>query len=144
MKLKIHSAVDLITNSSTTIFTYSEGSLLALKELVNEMLKTFEKTEKFDDIFYAEVFLEDNYNYIDFSEKLDLISMDYDDIERIKHQILTREIRKPNWMVDAEDYCDDNYRETVLEIIPKEEKYENIAKLLLRYLYSTEHEASYG
>jgi hypothetical protein len=30
MKLKIHSVVDLITNSSTVIFTYSEGSLPTL------------------------------------------------------------------------------------------------------------------
>lgn len=45
MKLKIHSGVDLITNSSTVIFTYSEGSLSALKDLVDEMLKTFGKTE---------------------------------------------------------------------------------------------------
>ena len=59
IKIKVHSSVDLITNSSTTIFTFSEGSVDAVKELVNEMLKVFnEPYKKFDDIFYAGVFAE--------------------------------------------------------------------------------------
>lgn len=149
MKLKIHSIVDLITNSSTVIFTYSEGSLPALKELVNEMLKTFGKTETFDDVFYAEVFLEEDYDYIEFYENLEKVEsyepIDAAYIGKMKHHILTGEIPKPQWMLDAEG-AEDNYNyyrhDTVLEIVPKDEKYKELAKLLLKYLYSTDHEAT--
>lgn len=149
MKLKIHSVVDLITNSSTVIFTYSEGSLPALKELVNEMLKTFGRTEKFDDVFYADVFLDDDYRYIEsyeaFNEVESYENVDYNYIQKMKQHILTGEITKPKWMLDAEDgvdsYSYDRYP-TTLEIIPKEEKYKELADLLLRYLYSTDHEAT--
>lgn len=149
MKLKIHSVVDLITNSSTVIFTYSEGSLPALKELVNEMLKTFGRTEKFDDVFYADVFLEDDYHYIEYYEASDEVesyeNVDYNYIQKMKQHILTGEIAKPKWMLDAED-GEDSYSyyryPTTLEIVPKEEKYKELADLLLRYLYSTDHEAT--
>jgi hypothetical protein len=146
MKLKIHSVVDLITNSSTVIFTYSEGSLPALEELVNEMLKTFGRTEKFNDVFYAEVFLEEQYKYMDYilQHNIETDIIDSDGIEKLIHEVLIGNIEKPQWMLNAEDaendYC---YRhDTLLEIIPKEEKYKDLADLLLRYLYSTNHEAT--
>lgn len=145
MKLKIHSVVDLITNSSTVIFTYSEGSLSALKELVNEMLKSFNKTETFDDVFYANVFLEDDYYYIDYSEKYypELEMIDYNYLEDLKHKILIGEEEKPDWMIEAEKYDDWSYRRsTTLEIIPKNPKDSKLAKLLIDYLYSTDHEGT--
>lgn len=151
MKLKIHSVVDLITNSSTVIFTYSEGSLPALKELVNEMLKTFGRTEKFDDIFYANIFLDESCDYIEYLEQNELnidadedVNLDY--IEKLKHHILIGELEKPQWMIDAEsyDYNYDDRPENTLNIIPAEEKYTDLADLLIRYLYSTDHEASYN
>lgn len=150
MKLKIHSAVDLITNSSTVIYTYSEGSLPALKELVNEMLKTFDRTEKFDDIFYAGVFLENDEIYIDaFEESEEVYSYENVDLNyliKLKEYILMGELEKPKWMIEAEESesYDGYKRETNLEIIPKSEKYKELADLLINYLYSTYHEACYG
>lgn len=160
IKLKIHSTVDLITNSSTVIFTYSEGSLPTLKQLVNEMLKSFDKIETFDDIFYAEVFLEDCYKYFE-TEKAIVEELEEDGksifdelswteqaslLENIKLQVLKGEIEKPEWMVQAENsYNYDDYRpDTILEILPKYDKYEALAKRLTNFLYSTDHEASYG
>lgn len=155
IKLKIHSTVDLITNSSTVIFTYSEGSLPALKQLVNEMLKSFDKTETFDDIFYAQVFLENPDHYFDVEldlnngeesifEKLSWKERE-NLIEEIKLQVLKGEIEKPEWMVKAEDGYDyDGYRlDSILEILPKSDKYEVLARRLTNFLYSTDHEASY-
>lgn len=147
MKLKIHSVVDLITNSSTVIFTYSEGSLPVLKELVNEMLKSSGREEIFDDVFYAEVFLEERYEYLDYITR-NVIDTDIDDDEKLDnliHEILIGKSKKPQWMIDAEDNdYDYNYyrRSTVLEIIPKNEQYQKLADLLLNYLYSTDHEAT--
>lgn len=49
-KIKIHSATDLITNSSTVIFTYSDSSPDALKEMINEFFKAFNINKQCDDI----------------------------------------------------------------------------------------------
>lgn len=145
MKLKIHSVVDLITNSSTVIFTYSEGSLPALKELVNEMLKTFGMSETFDDVFYAGVFFEEDYHYIKFINNHcpELEMVDYNYLKDLKHKILIGEEEKPDWMIEAEEYENYDYRKsTILEIIPKNPKDSKLAKLLIDYLYSTDHDAT--
>ena len=47
----IHSQTDLITNSSTTIFTFSDDSPKALKEMVDEFFKAFGIKHKCEDIF---------------------------------------------------------------------------------------------
>lgn len=141
MKIKIHSVVDIITNSSTVIYTCSDGSLSALKELVNEMLIIFGENKTFDDIFYAGIFLENNYDYEDYIEESDL-EIDYteDYIENIKKEVLFGKISRPEWMINAED-CENC--STILEIIPKEEIYTELANKLTNYLYSTNHEATY-
>lgn len=132
IKIKLHSSVDLITNSSTVIFTYSDGSLSAVKELVNEMLKVFGKEETFDDIFWAKV-LPDEYG-----EEQELP----ENWKELEIQYIKDEIEKQDWMKNYERY--DSYEsETILNLIPKDEKYSELAKKLIRYLYSTDHEASY-
>ena len=149
IKIYLHSSVDLITNSSTVIFTYSEGSLGSVKELVNEMLKVFGYEGKtFDDFFYAETFIEDDDYYseteYDFGFPED-IEDEKTFIKETKLKVLKGEIEKPEWMVNAEEY-DGHYEcyniPTVLEILPKSEKYAELAKKLLNYLYSTNHEAT--
>lgn len=132
-KIKIHSTVDLITNSSTVIYTFSQGSLPALKELVNEILLTFDRTEKFDDIFFADVFLDEIYQYE--------MPEDFEDIDDVIEAVLTQQLLKPDWMKEAEDL--DYERETTLYIKAKDEKYTQLAEKLTNYLYSTSHEASY-
>ena len=132
IKIKLHSSVDLITNSSTVIFTYSEGSLSAVKVLVNEMLKTFESDLTFDDIFWAQV-LPDGYN--------DDIELP-ENYEELEVQYIKGEIDKPEWMVNCERY--DYYEgSTSLHLIPKDEKYSELANNLLNYLYSTNHIVCY-
>jgi hypothetical protein len=146
-KIKLHSSVDLITNSSTVIFTYQDGSLEPLKDLVNEMLKTFGRTETFDDIFYADVFLEDDYQYFEsYNIECPLTGDDTDSqLKELKLQIIKGEIEKPQWMIDIEgeqSRCDYYLPDTQLEILPKDEKYSELANKLLRYLNSTDHEAT--
>lgn len=145
IKIKFHSSVDLITNSSTTIFTYSDGSITALKELINEMLKTFNLSYSFDDLFYADTFLAEEYEYYEDSN----FPEDQDNrkyLDELKTKILKGEIEKPEWMVKLENTPDKysyHRRSTTLEIMPKDEKYEALAKQLYQYLYSTNHDAEY-
>jgi hypothetical protein len=56
IKIKFHSVVDVITNSSTVIYTYQD-SVIQAKELVQELLELTGKTYlKPDNIFYYGVF----------------------------------------------------------------------------------------
>ena len=59
--INVHSQTDLITNSSTTIYTFSENSPKAMKEMVNEFFKAFGIDHKCEDIFSMVVLSE----YID-------------------------------------------------------------------------------
>lgn len=148
IKIKLHSSVDLITNSSTVIFTYSGGSLGAVKDLVNEMLKTFGKEESFDDVFYAGVFLDDDSSYLESEDCPEEFTKNKwkeneDNFNKFKLDILKGEYKKPKWMNDVEDGDGYGYSpSTSLELIPKDEKYSNLASALLKYLYSTSHEAT--
>lgn len=144
-KIKIHSVVDVITNSSTTIYTYSDGSLEPLKELINEILLVFERPEKFDDILVAGVFFEDYYKYSEskyFPKDIDVD--DYDKyIENLIKDILMGNIEKPSWMIKIEEDADDYRPGTFLTIIAKDPKYNKLIFKLLQFLYSTEQEADY-
>jgi hypothetical protein len=146
LKIKLHSSVDLITNSSTVIFTYSGGSIKAVKDLVNEMLKVFGMEDKtFDDIFYAATFLEEDYEYMENNDSFpNDIGDEVEYLKTIKIQVLKGEIEKPDWMKDAESkstWSGYNPSDT-LEILTKDEKYDELANKLLKYLYSTDHEAT--
>jgi len=140
--INIHSTVNLITNSSTVIFTYQENSLNALKNLVNEMIRVFDPNSdiSFDDLFYANVFAE-NMDVYDGHSEIE----SYDDIRNLIEQILTNQIEKPKWMTDAEKERngDGDLPDTILHLKPKDEKHQELANRLLRYLNSADHEASY-
>ena len=151
IKIKLHSSVDLITNSSTVIFTYSEGSVEKLKELVNEMLKTFSQSLTFDDMFQCDVFLDDNYNYCECeNETVQEAFKGVEDndkfINETKIKIIKGEIERPGWMkiAEEEESWSGYNKSTTLEIIPRDEKYSELANKLLKYLYSTSHEATMG
>ena len=150
-KLKLHSLVDLITNSSTTIYTYSEGAVGALKNLVDEMLVTFKVMKddysKFltcEDIFYVDTFLGDTDRYDEYlSENEDLNIECPEDLDSLIDDILTQKIEKPQWMLEAAEVENDyGYTPpTALYIKPKDEKYKELSNKLLKYLNSTSHEA---
>lgn len=139
LKLKIHSVVDLITNSSTVIYTYQDGSLPSLKELVNEMLKTLGHEDKtFDDVMYAGVIPDDYAKKTEEGEPNEIP----DNYKELEIQYIKGEIEKPTWMINT-GACYDNYDgDTSLHIIPKEEKYAELAKQLIAFLNSPDHEAA--
>lgn len=167
--IPLHSITDKITNSSITIFTYSEGSIDACKELINEIFKTFGVDKKCDDVFILTLLAEDFEIYYEYFEDDDdededdkngseedekgLISEDelqqlnvdkrekY--IESLIEDIYNGKVEKPKWMLKAEQKT--NYYDlspsTSLYIVSKEPQFEKLAKLIKEFLYSTEHEA---
>ena len=165
IKLKLHSMVDVITNSSTTIFTYSDGSVKPAKELINEFLKIMGSDFTADDMFdifvmpndWAIEIWADRLGEDDPEEKDRLPAQlvealeGYDEsvkaiIESICIQVSRGKIEQPTWLseiyeVECGDWmkCGNN-----LYIVAKDEKYEELAKKLRDFLYSTDHEAAYN
>ena len=166
MKISIHSFTDLITNSSTTIFTYSDNSLEACREMIDEFFKALGVDKKCDDVFNLVVTM-DSYSYTEYmddeeeddeededededegseEEEEEEESVDEKSIAKTVKDVQEGKIAKPKWMVDAEDYAKntDEPPETFLHISAKSPEFEKLAQLVSTFLYSTEQEASYG
>jgi len=159
-KLKIHSAVDVITNSSTTIFSYFNGSVKPAKELINEIIKTFGGPEleglTADDMFYFGTFC-DVYRYV---ESVDDMYFEEDEhpylgvpddkwyeyTDSLIERITKGEIEKPLWMNRVEEH--ENYNgyhpENELYIVPKDEKFKPFADKMMKFVMSADHEAAYN
>ncbi len=141
MRINIHSIVDVITNSSTTIFTY-QNSIKEAKELVAEMLSLMGSDETPDDVFYYGLFYDDDYHYIERAEDQGVeIPEGKEDkwLEDLKISIMTGEIERPEWMdyedeIDGEGLADHLY----LELIPKDEKYKTLGRNIEKLLCSVD------
>lgn len=99
--LHIHSFVDVITNSSTVIYTYQDKCVPAAKELIGEVLKMLNESKTVDDLFSIEIVTEEEGN---------------------------------------EDFD----KETSLIIKAKDLKYDTLAKKIISFLNSSQHESSYN
>lgn len=156
MKIKLHSMTDLITNSSTVIYTYSDASLGACKDMIDEIFRVSGVDKKCDDVFSLSI-RPDNYDrYHDALDELDkedvpaelrgLSWKDLDDgIEVFLDKISLGEIPKPQWVKDVENGRNYDYKtSTTLNILPKSPEYAKLAELVSNFLYSTNHEASYN
>lgn len=148
LKIPIHSATDLITNSSTVIFTYSESSEGALKEMIDELFKTFGVNKTCDEIFDTVVLCEDREKYAEYIESLDDEDESLEgisnniDINSLVSSVEKGETPKPKWFKDVESQEDSYYYytpSTELVLIPKAPEYEKLAKLVINFLYSTNH-----
>jgi hypothetical protein len=138
LKIKLHSQVDLITNSSTTIYTYSRGSVDAFKNVVNEMLSLFGQNKTCDDVFSIVVACE-LYEYIKWKRG------EEEEIKKTWEDVINSRIEKPEWFSTVENNSDAYgfYPDTYIYIVAKSPEYERIGKLLREFLYSTDHEGSY-
>jgi len=155
IKLNIHSIVDVITNSSTVIYTFQD-SITEAKELLQEILNLIGSGEKVDDLFYFDVFLSDvDYyvermeDYFDDGENDEDFPKDWPEdwkeqrgyVERLQEKIMKGEIRQPNWMKSI--YRSESSGSTSLHIIPKDDKHKTLVDKMLRFLNSTYSEESY-
>lgn len=160
IKFKFHSLVDVITNSSSVIYTNSDGCIEPAKELVQEFLNTMGIDKSVDDMFYFDSFMDpsDYFDYFEDFNKDEIKSSGYQlvnlgyrekkkEIEKIFKKVVSGEIDRPQWMIDAENAESDDwgsYYESDLYISPREQKYEKLAKALKGFLYSTETEVLYN
>lgn len=162
LKFSIHSMVDVITNSSTMIYTY-QNSVNEAKDLVQEILNLMGITDKTpDDIFYYGSFCEPCI-YVEYL----LDEMDDDDLKEIEGYdiykplindddidtdkyfednilmgIMKNEIPKPSWFSYAEERGD-FYPDTYLYLMPKEEKFSGLAEKMKNFLGSVGADGGY-
>lgn len=136
-------------------FIYSSPSIEALKTLMDEILLVFGINLNIDDIFYYNIFCrEETYaNYQHWDEAPEKLSIPFEltnicstQSERIEYvrsvikDIIINNADKPDWMiyVEMEEKCTEYELppSTFLYIIPKEEKYQQLADKLVDFLYS--------
>lgn len=156
IKLQFHSVVDVITNSSTVIYTYQDGSIEPAKELINEMLKLQGIEDKTaDDLFYFGIFVDEDH-YIEQAPDSDDLTKGLPEIvgkygteeynvscqkreealEKLTLQVLKGEITKPKWMEEAEENDDIWNPDSYLTLLPKNEKYAELGKKISALLNS--------
>ena len=140
IKIKIHSVIDLITNSSMEIYTYSGSSPGALKNMVDELFKIFNIDKKCDDVFNMVVLADFDY-YSEYSD----IPEDIEDLEQLYKDVEACKVPKPEWFNDVEESENDwngFSPETSLILVAKKPEYEELAKKVKAFLTSQSHEAS--
>jgi hypothetical protein len=171
IKIHFHSITDIITNSSTTLFTYSDASPQACEEMIDEIFKTFGIDKKCSDVFRLTVLAEDAYIYDewkdrheeddddDLDEDEDEDDEEFDDeieeeeeeeeeeegdVDKLMQDIIQGRSEKPSWMTEAEQEEDgDGYApNTTLYIVAKSPEFEKLAELIVNFLYSTRHTAT--
>lgn len=162
LKIKFHSIVDVITNSSTVIYTY-QNSITETKELVQEILNLSDNKDLTpDDVFYYGVFC-DTGTYSEAIGKMEengydenivntlgenFADEDYKEqnkkINNLILKILKGEVKKPDWMVLVENGDSDWYStDTILHLIPKDSKFNNLAGKIEKLLGSVSADGGY-
>lgn len=150
-KVNIHSMVDVITNSSTVIYTY-QNSVSQTKELVQEILNLAGITDKTpDDIFYYGVFCEDETYFendglpddapiVDWSKDSTTRNVQRREQEEwfnnLKLSIMKKEIQQPDWMNNAEENDDWFAPSQDLYLVPKDDKYIELSAKIGKLLNS--------
>ena len=161
-QIAIHSITDLITNSSTTIYTHSDRSPKAMIEMIDGIFKVFGINKKCEDVFDISVEISDpeciTERVIDYlcddptTVPEDFYNQDIDEdlfnkLDKLYNDIFDNGAEKPDWLVAAEKIIIDNMDyepSNSLQITAKQPEYEEIAQLIINFLYSTNHSAGYN
>lgn len=154
--ISTHSFVDVITNSSSIIYSNYSGSVEPAKELIAAFAKAIGFAGNPDDLFYIDAFYDgdhfidalDNYREEDDGNP-DIPDINYADYCEMVEKILKKEIEKPEWMGAIEDTMYDNFTREEGQgmdfwILPKDDKYKPLADAIKSFLHSPDFEASFS
>lgn len=153
-QIKFHSFVDVITNSSTTIYIY-QNSVDQAKALINEILKlmgeklTAEECFHFGTFCKKDIYLDSDYEEI--PEEADYDSPEYEEsiakrdayIKELIQNILIGKIVKPSWMESVEESDDDYSPNLYLTILPIDERFETLGKRIIEFINSVSADGGY-
>lgn len=148
--LKLHSFVDVITNSSTTIYTYADNAVEPAKKLLAAILKLKGETRSVDELFSVFCLPDDFEPYFDVASDEDELSEEdkllcenwstrYDYFQKLRKEILNGN-DVPVWLKRSEY----EYSGTSLWIIPKDPSYKELIELMESFLNSTHSKEVYN
>jgi hypothetical protein len=158
IRISLHSVTDLITNSSTTIYTYSENSEETCRKMVDAILKAVGSKKTCDEMFALMVSVDED-SIVSAADAVDedddpldmpveLIKGTHDERRKYARKLLDDvalgTVKQPDWLkkiANKDNY--NGYREqTYLTLTPKKPEYAAAARAVREFLYSTDHEAS--
>ena len=151
--LDLHSAVDVITNSSTTIYTYEWGCEGPAQDLIDEVLRLQGSDKKWSDVVYMGVFCSVD-DYIYRTHDWDVVpnapeswNERRDWIESQIISVMKGEMDRPEWMtrVEDDDYGGDGYPpKSRLTILVKDEQYADLAKYIKSLVSGVDADGGYS
>jgi len=153
IKIKLHSITDLITNSSTVIFTYSGGTIKPLKAMIDEIAKVLGSSKTCDEMFDAIILCDDADTYSKWMGERREDGEEYPDgvdentdIVALWNDVRIGKVAKPKWFEEVENSEDYNgYNpSTYLYLIVKSTEYIEMGELIKGFLYSIDNEATEG
>ena len=138
VKIKIHSIVALITNSSTEIYSFYDSSVEVAKELVNEMLNAFTVGGVWNDYFTIELFIDKEY-YEEYWHENIGDEEEAPDVLQLMMDIKKGLIRKPKWMKRVEYSTPKEYQSgNMISITALKPEYNALAKKIHALVTSPE------
>lgn len=154
IRIPIHSVTDLITNSSTTIYTYSDRSAEACVKMIDEILKALHVEKTCADMFKVAVGIDDGgywdlYDWVedDDDRRPQECPASAAELSELVERLGNAE--KPEWLQKLEaaylasDDINGNRPPNTLHITPLKPEYEQAGELVMEFLYSTNSEAVY-
>jgi hypothetical protein len=128
---------------STVIYQYQNNAANAAKEMVQEFLQSLDIKKDAEDLFYFGVACEPD-TYLE--NELCPAALNEKSITQFIENIIKGEEKKPDWMQHIEDEEDDNglSHTVLLTILPKQDKYANVAKKIIDFLNSSRQESAYN
>ncbi len=103
IKIPIHSVIDVITNSSTEIFTFVKDNAVELcHEAINEILKVSGSDKKSEDLF--DVYIEPDLDYLNDTIIDHLLDCNEDDEVYLKFKDKLNEYDNMSWDTRDEKY----------------------------------------
>lgn len=156
IKIKVHSFIDVITNSSTEIYVSADqGTIKAIKALIDNILKLGNSTLKADDLFTFEIYCErEREYYIGLLADNYMSDEQYQEYKQIGYSVvenLVKEIealdKKPEWWKSFEDKYDyDDFYDSEMIVKAKDDNpdAEAAAKVLSSLTSLFDIEADYN
>lgn len=147
MSVKIHSVIDVITNSSTEMFTFMDDCVEPVKELIEVIGKSMGVEANADDMFEISVLPEDDSWLRDYASDEYNFDANYPVSQRMLEieQSYSGEITPPEWLKQfTKKFCDYKSGEastgTVLAFYIKDSKYAEIGEAIQKVLGSIKSE----
>jgi hypothetical protein len=152
--LHVHSVVDQITNSSTVIYTYEDGSLEPCRQMIDELLRAFGVDRKCDDAFYLRVRVDAD-RFVDWVlDRGEELPAEFDGL--VDSQLVDKLVEVGNLVPWPEWYAElqrkvmhnggryEGKPGTCLEIIPKAPEHQAAADAIVVFLRSPSNESVYN